>query len=115
MEAKDEVDDSDVDVADPNFKGIYFGDKTEKYTDPLTGAHFEFNDFCQRLVKLKEVRRTIDKRLGISTSSKVLSPNKNRKENPKMIDTKDDANAGQNLESDEVQVKMPKIKNAADS
>ena len=109
MDSNEQVDDSDVDVADPNFKGIYFGDRTEKYTDPLTGAHFEFSDFCQRLVKLKEVRRTIDKRLGIPTSSKLsLSPNKGRKENPTKMATKgalDEpvvANAGHNKDADEV-------------
>ena len=64
--------DSDIDVVDANnFKGIYFGDKTEKFTDPLTGAHFEYTDFCQRLVKLKEYRRKIDKRLGLPTSSQT--------------------------------------------
>lgn len=67
--------DSDVDVVDANnFKGIYFGDKTEKFTDPVTGAHFEFEDFCKRLVKLKVYRKKIDKRLGLLTSSMMLSP-----------------------------------------
>ena len=36
----DEVD-SDVDNIDfDNFKGMYYGDKTEKYQDPVTGCHF---------------------------------------------------------------------------
>ena len=62
--------DSDIDVQDPNnFKGIYFGDKTEKFTDPATGAHFEFTDLCQRLIALKKFRKQIDKRLGIAHSS----------------------------------------------
>lgn len=66
--------DSDVDVVDANnFKGIYFGDKTEKYTDPATGAHFEFNDFCKRLLRLKDYRKKIDKRLGLPTSSEETS------------------------------------------
>ena len=64
--------DSDVDVVDANnFKGIYFGDKTEKFTDPVTGAHFEYNDFCKRLIKLKDYRKKIDKRLGLPTSSQT--------------------------------------------
>lgn len=33
-----------------NYKGIYFGDDPNtKYTDPETGAHFEFKDMCKRL------------------------------------------------------------------
>ena len=37
-----------------NYKGIYFGEKDEKFIDPKTGAHFEYYDFCKRLSKLKE-------------------------------------------------------------
>ena len=32
-----------------NYKGIYFGDDNQKYTDPETGAHFDFGDMCRRL------------------------------------------------------------------
>ena len=33
-----------------NYKGIYFNDDpNSKYTCPRTGAHFEFNDMCNRL------------------------------------------------------------------
>ena len=32
-----------------NFKGIHELDEEEKYVDPVTGAHFEFWDFCIRL------------------------------------------------------------------
>lgn len=46
--------DSDVDNLDfNNFKGIYYGDKTEKYLDPVTGCHFEYYDICKRLAALK--------------------------------------------------------------
>ena len=31
------------------YKGIYYGEDQKKYTDPVTGAHFEYNDFCRRL------------------------------------------------------------------
>ena len=66
--------DSDVDNIDfNNFKGIYFGDKTEKYQDPETGCHFEYFDLCKRLSNLKQRRKILDKKLGIPTSSQ-LSP-----------------------------------------
>ena len=62
--------DSDVDNIDfNNFKGIYFGDKTEKYQDPDTGCHFEYFDLCKRLSNLKQRRKILDKKLGIPTSS----------------------------------------------
>ena len=36
-----------------NYKGIYYNDDTgEKFTDPDTGAHFEFKDMCMRLAKV---------------------------------------------------------------
>jgi hypothetical protein len=42
-----------------NYKGIYAEDDTadQKYTCPITGAHFEFNDVCRRLQKVIEKRR----------------------------------------------------------
>ncbi len=43
----------------------YNDDPNKKYTDPETGAHFEYYDFCKRLSKLKEKRNKIDKELGI--------------------------------------------------
>ena len=40
-----------------NFKGYHNQDEhkneeAERYTCPTTGAHFEFKDFCNRLIKL---------------------------------------------------------------
>lgn len=33
-----------------NYKGIYYNDDAgQKYTDPETGAHFEYKDMCRRL------------------------------------------------------------------
>ena len=32
-----------------NYKGIYFQEETEKYTDPVTGAHFRRSDLLGRL------------------------------------------------------------------
>lgn len=59
--------DSDVDDIDfKNFKGIYFNDDpNRKYQCPDTGAHFEYGDLCKRMLKLKELRKKIDKELGI--------------------------------------------------
>ena len=56
-----DVEDSDVDDVDfDNFKGIYFGEKTEKYQDPETGCHFRYEDLCQRMNKLREKRKILD-------------------------------------------------------
>ena len=36
-----------------NYKGIYFNDdQNSKYTCPVTGAHFEFKDMCNRMKKV---------------------------------------------------------------
>lgn len=69
-------DDSDVDDIDfQNFKGIYFNDDpNRKYQDPETGAHFEYFDLCKRMVKLKELRKKIDKELGLAEEEVVDSP-----------------------------------------
>jgi hypothetical protein len=54
------------DIDFQNFKGIYFNDDpNRKYQDPETGSHFEYFDLCKRLSKLKELRKKIDKELGI--------------------------------------------------
>ena len=40
-----------------NYKGIYFNDDAgQKFTDPETGAHFEFKDMCKRLNKVSQKR-----------------------------------------------------------
>jgi hypothetical protein len=44
-----------------NYKGIYFGDdQGQKYTDPETGAHFEYKDMCKRLQKVMQKREAVD-------------------------------------------------------
>lgn len=49
-----------------NFKGIFYGDNdTKKYTDPKTGAHFEYNDLVKRMMHLKEKRKILDRKLGL--------------------------------------------------
>ena len=66
---------SDIDDLDfDNFKGIYFGDKVEKYQDPVSGCHFEYFDLCRRLSYLKQKRKVLDKRLGLKTTSMQGSP-----------------------------------------
>lgn len=40
-----------------NYKGIYYNDdQGQKYTDPETGAHFEFKDMCRRLHRIQQKR-----------------------------------------------------------
>lgn len=43
--------DEDLDDIDfNNYKGVFFEDNpSNKYTDPETGAHFDFGDICKRL------------------------------------------------------------------
>lgn len=47
-----------------NYKGIYFNDDpNSKYTCPITGAHFEFKDMCQRMKKVMQWRRMFESKL----------------------------------------------------
>ena len=47
-----------------NYKGIYFQDDTgKKFTDPETGAHYQYQDMCQRISKLMVERAAIDKQI----------------------------------------------------
>jgi hypothetical protein len=58
------------DVDFQNFKGIYFNeDPNRKYQDPDTGCHFEYNDLCKRMNKLKARRKMIDAELGLPTDT----------------------------------------------
>lgn len=52
-----------------NYKGIYYGDDTQKYTDPENGAHFEFRDMCRRLQKIQVKREAYEKTLSIDSST----------------------------------------------
>ena len=60
MAANAEHDDIDnMDFA--NYKGIYAEEESDtKYTCPVTGAHFEFNDVCRRLSKILTVRKRME-------------------------------------------------------
>ena len=59
QEEEDDNDDTEnEELVDGNFKGIYINDDpNNKFTDPETGAHFEYFDFCKRLVKLQKLRK----------------------------------------------------------
>lgn len=51
---KPEAGEDDYDLN--NYKGIYFNDEPgSKFTDPITGAHFEYNDMCSRLTRLRKL------------------------------------------------------------
>lgn len=43
-----------------NYKGIYFDDEPgTKFQDPETGAHFDYNEICNRLIEVEvEMRRS---------------------------------------------------------
>lgn len=80
-EEDEDIDESNNDDAvDGNFKGIYINDDpNNKFTDPETGAHFEYFDFCKRLVKLQKLRMQIDIQLGIVSSDQNSSKEGNDK------------------------------------
>ena len=44
-----------------NFKGIYYGEDNEKYTDEKTGAHFRYKDLCRRIDGAKIERTKLEK------------------------------------------------------
>jgi len=51
---KPEAGEDDYDLN--NYKGIYFNDEPgSKFTDPITGAHFEYGDMCTRLTRLRKL------------------------------------------------------------
>lgn len=47
-----------------NYKGQFFDDSNEKYTCPGTGAHFEFQDMCQRLKDVIRWRKIYEQKLA---------------------------------------------------
>ena len=52
-----------------NYKGQYFNDNNEKYTDEATGAHFRYDDLITRLVVAKQQRDIRDQESSIETYS----------------------------------------------
>jgi hypothetical protein len=56
---------------DMNYKGQYYDDQgneveEEKYTCPMTGAHFRFEDICYKLLKIQKTRT-----LSLNDSKKI--------------------------------------------
>ena len=52
-----------------NYKGIYYNDDAgQKYTDPETGAHFEFRDMCKRLTRILQKREAYDQAQQVTAS-----------------------------------------------
>lgn len=47
---------------------MYYEDNTEKYECPITGAHFEYKDMCERLSKIKLETRRSEERESLSES-----------------------------------------------
>jgi hypothetical protein len=41
--------DDEVDIDATNYKGLYAGEAKEKFIDPDTGAHFEYDDLYKRI------------------------------------------------------------------
>lgn len=61
MAAKVEADEDTDNIDFANYKGIYAEEESDtKYTCPVTGAHFEFNDVCRRLGKILAGRKRIE-------------------------------------------------------
>lgn len=67
-EYEDDLDDIDF----GNYKGIFYeDDPTTKYQDPETGAHFDFDDICNRLTQIKISRQNwVDDEEGAELSAK---------------------------------------------
>ena len=53
-----------------NYKGIYAEEDSEqKYTCPVTGAHFQVNDLCNRLSRVLHKRKLIEQQIYGKTGS----------------------------------------------
>ena len=61
-----------------NYKGIYYNDDAgQKYTDPETGAHFEFRDMCKRLTRILQKREAYEQAQQLSSSQENQSKSGN--------------------------------------
>lgn len=67
---QEDLDDIDFD----NYKGVFFEDNpTTKYTDPDTGAHFDFRDVCKRITALiRQRERDIEESEQSKSKNKLL-------------------------------------------
>lgn len=53
-----EYDSDSEDIDAQNYKGIYFGDESQKWQCPVTGAHFRYKDMFKRLEKVAYLRHS---------------------------------------------------------
>jgi len=54
MDVEYEESDENVEIEDIlNYKGEYYENEAKKYQDPITGAHFQYEDLCRRLNAIK--------------------------------------------------------------
>ena len=60
----DESDSSKKKVNLNNYKGLYFTETYEKYTDPVSGCHFQYDDLYYRLELVHAERKRKAKDLG---------------------------------------------------
>ena len=68
QENGDEVDDL------INYKGIYFNDdQGQKFQCPDTGAHFQFEDMCNRIKKIMKERGEEDPFLLADSEQQIVS------------------------------------------
>jgi hypothetical protein len=71
MKADDDLDDIDFN----NYKGIYINEQPgTKFQDTETGAHFDYDDMCRRLVKIRELtskRDLLEANVETYTNSKT--------------------------------------------
>ena len=68
----------DIDNVDfANYKGIYAEEESDqKYTCPVTGAHFEFNDVCRRMAKILASRKRIEEQELLKIQKKQAAKQK---------------------------------------
>jgi hypothetical protein len=59
MNKQDYKDSEEIDLI--NYKGLYFNDDGDKYTDPENGAHFHFQAMQKRLLVAAKQREIIDR------------------------------------------------------
>lgn len=90
IEVEDDVDNIDFN----NYKGIYADDDAgQKYTCPLTGAHFEPRDLCKRLYKVIDKRKPLEYELygqcmlldGVGSSLIAEAPYAYNSNDPKKV------------------------------
>ena len=62
-----------------NFKGLYYNTSEDKYIDSQTGAHFHYQDLCNRLAAVAEKRNKLESRahvLTLTVQKPIQNPHK---------------------------------------